>query len=103
MTHSKVALKSWQPVRVWRNRTRVEQLRTVGVYPCVESFPPGCQIKLFEAPDNNGGPPSNGHVDVGQQGDSVALGVRPGYAIFVHVDLAKSQAASVLADITEEP
>lgn len=103
MTHAKVSLKPWQPLRVWRNRTNVEQPRTIAVYPCVETFPPGCEIKLFEAPDDHGVAPSTGHVDVGQRGDSVALVVRPGHAIFVHIDLAKSKTASVLADITEEP
>ncbi len=41
MTHAKVSLKPWQPVRVWRNRTKSEQRRTITVYPCVETFPPG--------------------------------------------------------------
>ncbi len=103
MTHAKVSLKPWQPVRVWRNRTGAQQLRTVTVFPCVEAFPPGCQIKLFEAPDEDGVAPSNGHVDVGQRGDAVAMVVQPGHAIFVHVDLANSTSASVLADITQEP
>jgi hypothetical protein len=103
MTHAKVPLKPWQPVRVWRNRTGAQQLRTITVSPCVEMFPPGCQIKLFEAPDDDGVAPTNGHVDVGQRGDSVALAVQPGYAVFVHVELVNSSAVSVLADITEEP
>jgi hypothetical protein len=29
--------------------------------------------------------------------------IQPGNAVFVHVDLAKSAATSVVADITQEP
>ena len=103
MTHAKVSLKPWQPVRIWRNRTEVQQRRTIAVYPCVETFPPGCAIKVYEAPDDDGVAPVKTHVDVGQHGDSVALMVGPGNAIYVHVDLAQSRAVSVLADITQEP
>ncbi len=103
MTHAKVSLKPWQPVRVWRNRTNTQQLRTITVYPCVETFPPGSQITLLEAEENDGVNPSNRRVDVGPRGDSVALVVQPGHAVFVHIDLAKSAATSVLADITQEP
>lgn len=103
MTHAKVSLKPWQPVRVWRNRTRAEQRRTITVYPCVETFPPGSEISLFEAPDNDGLAPSEGRVAVGERGDSVALVIQPGNAVFVHIDLTKSNAASVIADITQEP
>jgi hypothetical protein len=103
MTHAKVSLKPWQPLRVWRNRTNLVQRRTITVYPCVETFPPGCEIKVFEAPDTEGLPPSNGHIEVGQRGDSVGLAVQPGNAIFVHINLSESKVASVLADITQEP
>jgi len=103
MTHAKVSLKPWQPVRVWRNRTGSQQLRTITVYPCVETFPPGCQITLFEAADDEGVSPSNGRVAVGPKGDSVALFIQPGNAVFVHVDLAQSAVTSVIADITQEP
>jgi hypothetical protein len=103
MTHAKVSLKPWQPVRVWRNRTSTEQRRTITVYPCVETFPPGCQITLFEAADEDGVSPSERLVAVGPRGDSVALAVQPGNAVFVHIDLAQSAATSVIADITQEP
>jgi len=103
MTHAKVSLKPWQPLRVWRNQTSLVQRRTIAVYPCVETFPPGCQIRLFEAPDNDGLAPSSGQVEVGQRGDSVGLAVQPGNAVFLHIDLAASKVASVLADITQEP
>jgi hypothetical protein len=103
MTHAKVSLKPWQPVRVWRNRTRTEQKRTITVYPCVETFPPGSEISLFEGADDDGVSPSEGRVAVGPRGDSVALVVQPGNAVFVHIDLAKSAATSVIADITQEP
>lgn len=103
MTHAKVSLKSWQPVRVWRNRTTVEQRRTITIYPCVETFPPGAHIKLFEAADDDGVAPAEGHVEVGPRGDSVAMNIRPGNAVFVHIDLSKSAATSVVADITQEP
>jgi len=103
MTHAKVCLKPWQPVRVWRNRTSFEQRRTITVYPCVEAFPPGCEIKLFEASDDDGVAPVDGHIHVGPRGDSVALNIQPGNAVFVHVDLANSNAMTVLADITQEP
>jgi hypothetical protein len=29
--------------------------------------------------------------------------IQPGNAVFVHIDLAKSAATSVIADITQEP
>jgi hypothetical protein len=103
MTHAKVALKPWQPVRVWRNRTSTEQRRTIAVYPCVETFPPGAEITVFEAADNDGVSQPAGRIDVGPRGDSVALAIQPGNAVFVHIDLAKSSAASVLADISQEP
>jgi len=103
MTHAKVCLKPWQPVRVWRNRTSLEQRRTITVSPCVETFPPGCEIKLFEAPDDDAVVPENGQVNVGPRGDSVALDIRPGNAVFVRIDLSNSQAMTVLADITQEP
>jgi hypothetical protein len=103
MTHAKVSLKPWQPVRVWRNRTSSEQRRTITIYPCVETFPPGSEITLFEAPDDDGVCPPAGRVAVGQKGDSVALVIQPGNAVFVHIDLAKSAATSVIADITQEP
>ncbi|HEV8040193.1 MAG TPA: hypothetical protein VGP62_15100 [Bryobacteraceae bacterium] len=103
MTHAKVSLKPWQPVRVWRNRTKNEQRRTITVYPCVETFPPGSEITLFEAPDEDGVSPTDGSVSVGVRGDSVALVIQPGNAVFVHIDLAKSAATSVIADITQEP
>ncbi len=103
MTHAKVSLKPWQPVRVWRNRTSAVQGRTITVYPCVETFPPGSEITLFEAADDDGVSPSEGRVAVGPRGDSVALVVQPGNAVFVHIDLAKSAATSVIADITQEP
>jgi hypothetical protein len=69
----------------------------------VESFPPGRQITVCEAADDAGVAQPNGHIDVGPKGDSVALAIQPGNAIFVHINLAKSSAASVLADITQEP
>ncbi len=103
MTHAKVSLKPWQPVRVWRNRTRTEQRRTITVYPCVETFPPGSEISLFEAADEDGVSPADSRVAVGPRGDSVALVIQPGNAVFVHIDLAKSAATSVIADITQEP
>jgi len=103
MTHAKVALKPWQPVRVWRNRTKSEQRRTITIYPCVETFPPGSEITLFEAADEDGVAPTEGRVAVGLRGDSVALLIQPGNAVFVHIDLAKSAATSVVADITQEP
>jgi hypothetical protein len=104
MTHAKVSLKPWQPVRIWRNWTKSEQRRTITVYPCVETFPPGSEISLFEAPDEDGVAPSQGgHIAVGTRGDSVALMIQPGNAVFVHIDLAKSAATSVIADITQEP
>jgi hypothetical protein len=103
MTHAKVSLKPWQPVRVWRNRTKSEQWRTITVYPCVETFPPGSEVSLFEAPDDDGVSPTEGRVAVGTRGDSVALVIQPGNAVFVHIDLAKSAATSVIADITQEP
>jgi hypothetical protein len=103
MTHAKVALKPWQPVRVWRNWTKTEQRRTITIFPCVETFPPGSEITLFEAPDADGVAPTEGRVAVGVRGDSVALMVQPGNAVFVHIDLAKSAATSVVADITQEP
>jgi hypothetical protein len=102
MTHAKVSLKPWQPVRVWRNRTSSEQRRTITVYPCVETFPPGSEITLFEAGDEDGSP-SERKVAVGPRGDSIALLIQPGNAVFVHIDLAKSAATSVIADITQEP
>jgi hypothetical protein len=103
MTHAKVSLKPWQPVRVWRNRTNNEQRRTVAVYPCVETFPPGAEVTLFEAPDDDGVLHSGSRVAVGARGDSVALVIQPGNAVFVHIDLANSAATSVIADITQEP
>jgi hypothetical protein len=103
MTHAKVSLKPWQPVRVWRNWTRSEQRRTITIYPCVETFPPGSEITLFEAPDQDGVSPTDGRVAVGSRGDSVAMVIQPGNAVFVHIDLAKSAATSVVADITQEP
>ena len=103
MTHAKVSLKPWQPLRVWRNRTRLEQKRTITVHPCVETFPPGTEISLFEAADDDGVSPGDGRVAVGPRGDSVALLIQPGNAVFVHIDLAKSAATSVIADITQEP
>ena len=103
MTHAKVSLKPWQPVRVWRNRTGAEQRRTITIYPCVETFPPGAEITLFEAPDDDAVSPTNGRVSVGPKGDSVALLIQPGNAVYVHIDLAKSGATSATADITQEP
>ncbi len=103
MTHAKVSLKPWQPVRVWRNWTKSEQRRTITVYPCVETFPPGSEITLFEAPDEDGASLTDSRVSVGVRGDSVALMIQPGNAVFVHIDLAKSAATSVIADITQEP
>jgi hypothetical protein len=103
MTHAKVSLKPWQPVRVWRNWTKSEQRRTITVYPCVETFPPGSEITLFEAPDEDGVAPTDSRVAVSVRGDSVALVIQPGNAVFVHIDLAKSAATSVIADITQEP
>ncbi len=103
MTHAKVSLKPWQPVRVWRNHTKIEQRRTITVYPCIETFPPGSEITLFEAADNDGVTPTDCRVAVGSRGDSVAMVVQPGNAVFVHIDLAKSAATSVIADITQEP
>ena len=73
------------------------------MYPCVETFPPGSEITLFEAPDEDGVSPTDGCVSVGARGDSVALVIQPGNAVFVHIDLAKSAATSVIADITQEP
>jgi len=40
---------------------------------------------------------------VGPKGDSVALLIQPGNAVYVHIDLAKSGATSAVADITQEP
>lgn len=103
MTHAKVSLKPWQPVRVWRNHTKIEQRRTITVYPCIETFPPGSEITLFEAADDDGVTPTEARVALGNRGDSVAMMVQPGNAVFVHIDLAKSSATSVIADITQEP
>jgi hypothetical protein len=85
-----------QSVRVWRNWT-------IPISPCVETFPPGSEVTLFEAPDADGVAPAEGRVAAGVRGDSVALVVQPGNAVFVHIDLAKSAATSVVADITQEP
>jgi hypothetical protein len=103
VTHPKVSLKPWQSHRVWRNQTASDQRRTITVYPCVETFPPGCQVTLFEAPDCAGGPERDGQIELGSKGDSVALVVRPGNAVFVRFDQGKSAVASVLADISQEP
>ena len=103
MTHAKVSLKPWQPHRVWRNRTDAEQRRTITVNPCVETFPPGCQITLFEAADDDAGRTKNGRIELGTKGDSVALMIQPGNAVFVHFDQGKSTVTSVLADVSQEP
>lgn len=103
MTHAKVSLKPWQPHRVWRNRTSTEQRRTITVYPCIEAFPPGCQVALFEAAEDTRGPQENSRIELGSKGDSVAMVVQPGHAVFVHYDQGKSIATSVLADISQEP
>ena len=103
MTRAKVPLKTWQPLRVWRNRTNADQKRTINVYPCVEQFPPGCVITVFEAPEAETGGSQTGRVDVGPRGDSVALTIQPGNAVFVQFDQGKSSTASVLADIAQEP
>jgi hypothetical protein len=103
MTRAKVSLKPWQPYRVWRNHAKGEQARTIIVYPCVEMFPAGCAITVFEAPDSHTGGPQNGAVPIGAKGDAVALTVQPGNTVFVHFDNGKTNVISVLADISQEP
>lgn len=101
MTH-RVALKPSQPCRVWRNQTNTELKRTITIYPCIETLPDGCAIRVFEAPDNITGPPPSGCVPVGLHGDSVALVIPPGHAAFVNFDRGQTSVISVLAEISEE-